>query len=292
MHAFIDESGNTNLDTSSDGSSAYFIISAIIVDNNSLSNALASAESIRKNNFQNGVIKSSLVGNNHKRRTKIIAQLNTVPFKLYALIVDKAEIKRDSGLTYKRSFLKFLNGKVYNTLFSGIHDLYIEADKHGSKEFMESFEKYISNNHKPDLFSNSDFKFVDDKDSVLVQVADFISGTLAKIYENKYDDNLYNNFKNLIQDKLIEINEWPRKLRLNTSPRPDHSIQDTLVQNYCLEQAELFIENSDQIEGEFTQHQVCTLKYLMFKSTFYDANEYSYKDEIIKHLRTRGFKFI
>lgn len=292
MRAFIDESGNTNLNTSSDGSSTYFIISAVIINDKLIDKSIKLSERIREDNFQSGVIKSSKVGNNYKRRAKIITQLNKIPFKLYALVVDKNEIKLDSGLRFKISFLKFLNGKVYNTLFNGIHDVYIEADKHGSSEFMESFDRYISSNHKPDLFSNSDFNFVNDEDSVLVQVADFISGTLSKIYENKYDENLYKCFQELIKEKLIEINEWPRKLRINTAPRPDNSEQDILVSSYCLEQAEAFIENSDQINEEFTRHQVCVLKYLMFKSTFYDDNEYSYKDEIIKHLETRNFNNI
>ena len=59
--AYIDESGNHDLDTSKAGSSSYFIVCAIIVDAVKNEQFVNDAETIRSKNFQNSEMKSSKV---------------------------------------------------------------------------------------------------------------------------------------------------------------------------------------------------------------------------------------
>jgi hypothetical protein len=54
------------------------------------------------------------------------------------------------------------------------------VDQQGSDTFMEEFISYVHKNHIPNLFNESTFGFVNDRDSMMIQVAGFIAGTLAR----------------------------------------------------------------------------------------------------------------
>ena len=112
--AYIDESGNHDLDTPKAGASLYFIVSAIIVDASKNDLFVLDAEKVRVKHFQSSEIKSSKVKakDDHRRRIRILDDIMELDFTFYALAVDKREIYKDSGYQYKKSFVKNLNGKV------------------------------------------------------------------------------------------------------------------------------------------------------------------------------------
>lgn len=61
MYAYVDESGNHDLDTSKGGNSGFFVVCAVIVREQFLDRANEGAEALRKRHFQTGEIKSSKV---------------------------------------------------------------------------------------------------------------------------------------------------------------------------------------------------------------------------------------
>lgn len=87
--AFLDEWGNNGLDFTKPGVSTHFIVTAITLRKEQLSEAEAQLEAVRKRFFQTGPIKSAKVGSDDKRRILILKQLLTIPFQLFALVVDK-----------------------------------------------------------------------------------------------------------------------------------------------------------------------------------------------------------
>jgi len=54
--AFVDESGNHDLDTTKSGSSGYFVVCSVIVLEKNLQQAKELAETFRARNFQTGEI--------------------------------------------------------------------------------------------------------------------------------------------------------------------------------------------------------------------------------------------
>jgi hypothetical protein len=131
-YAFVDESGNTDLDTSKGGSSGFFIVCSILVAEKDLDAAYAQAEELRKRHFQTGEIKSSnLKLKDSDRRVRILNELAELPFKLYLTVVDKSRIYKDGGLRIKTSFIKYVNGLLYERLFSAYPDLRMIVDEHG-----------------------------------------------------------------------------------------------------------------------------------------------------------------
>ena len=103
--AYIDESGNADLETEKAGASNYFVVSAIIISKDKKEELENKVKTIRKKYFQTGEIKSSGVGNNNERRAKILATINELDFKFYALCVDKKKYIKIAAFNIRKVFL-------------------------------------------------------------------------------------------------------------------------------------------------------------------------------------------
>ena len=109
VYAFTDEYGAFGWDIDNPSVSTHFIITAIIVKESDLDIFAQKAEAIRKKHFQTGEIKSSKIGKDHKRRLRILTDLQDVPFKIFSVCIDKKKCIENmsmKGLQYKKSFYK------------------------------------------------------------------------------------------------------------------------------------------------------------------------------------------
>lgn len=89
------------------------------------------------------------------------------------------------GLQYKKTFYKFMNDIVHKELRRAFKKITIVADEIGTTDYMASFCRYVeSKQDQPNLFGDADFSFSESKNDVRIQIADFISGTLAYVYDN------------------------------------------------------------------------------------------------------------
>lgn len=291
IFAFIDESGNHDLNVEKIGASDYFIVVAIILNGENLIEVSAHAENIRKEHFQTGEMKSSGIKGNdqHQRRIRILSDILQLDFKFYVLAVKKSEVIKDSGLRHKQSFFKFFNGLLYNQLFQSHAELNILADEHGDKSFIESFKKYIDVNHKPDLFWKSDVGMTNSKSNVLIQLADFVVGSLAQVYESKGNPALQEVCLRLINEKALHIIEWPTKYQTHFSPPIKSEEFDSLIYRHSLAQAEVFINENDDAFDIETKLQTAVLRHLVFVSRFDAERSYIATHEILEHLRYLGF---
>lgn len=122
MKAYIDEFGNSGLDFDNVQNSTHFIVTAIIVDDDSVEKLNESLDVIRATNFQQGEIKSSKVGNNDDRREKILREICTLDFTIYSIVVDKRMLYSE-GFRYKKSFYKFIHSLVDRELFKTFPNL-------------------------------------------------------------------------------------------------------------------------------------------------------------------------
>ena len=288
-YAFIDEFGNHDLDTNKGGASRFFVLVAVLVSEEGLKDLEIGAEKIRKKYFQTGEMKSSGVGNSHKRRVAILKSLENLDFKFYSLVVDKDRINKDSGLQYKKSFLKHINGKVFNRLFSRFSDVHIIADEHGSDEYKSSFKSYIERFHKPDMFYLSKFDLVQSKNNILVQLADFVVGSIAKVYEKKVPSELKEEYLSLIKKRSIGLDEWPTKYQTYYPPDTTTDEFSQLIFTHSLSSAELFIEKNESRQDKDIRLQVAVARYLVFNSRWIDQEAYIATKVIQEHLLEVGY---
>lgn len=99
---------------------------------------------------------------------------------------DKRRIFENSGLRFKQLFYKFLNNLVYQELRTAYSNLIITADEIGGNDYLTSFANYVRSKEVPlNLFDESLFRFENSKNSIIIQVADIVSGSLAYNYDEK-----------------------------------------------------------------------------------------------------------
>ena len=116
--AFIDECGSYGFDFEKEGTSSYYIVCAVIVNNKDISELEQKVSILRENYFGRKEMKSSSIGSNHPRRAKVLTGLLQLDFQLVILIADKQAFYENSPLRdYKSSFVKFLHQKLYNSMY-------------------------------------------------------------------------------------------------------------------------------------------------------------------------------
>ncbi len=71
-------------------------------------------EEVRKEFFQKGEMKYHNLRNNRDIKLfQIITKINKLPFFIISFVTDKRRIYEESGLRYKKAFIKFLNNMLY-----------------------------------------------------------------------------------------------------------------------------------------------------------------------------------
>ena len=102
--AFIDESGNHDLDTSKPGVSKYHVVAAIVCKVSQLDSLTTIVDALRKKHYGDGEIKSSKT--HDERRIRVLSDLQEIDFKFTALAVNKEELHTTGGFPHKKSFVK------------------------------------------------------------------------------------------------------------------------------------------------------------------------------------------
>jgi biotin operon repressor len=281
-YAFIDESGDPSLEIEKDGVSNYYVIGAILISGvANLANCRKEANQIRLNHFGIGEIKSSSVGKNIKKRKTILNDLNKLPLRFYAFVLDKKNIYKDSGLKFKKSYIKYSHGRLYKRLYKSFTNLHIVADEHGHPEFMDSFKLYLEKNYQQNLFDHKDFSFSNSNEEILIQIADFLSGSVQRIFSKKDPRDTFNEFS----DITIMLEKWPpssENLDYMEGLESKEKFDNTVAQQGIM-QARSFIDSSSSGKDEDIESQVETVRYLLYK---YELNPYDYisTKEILNHL--------
>lgn len=280
--AYVDEFGNNSFDFEKQGT--HFIVAAVICDSTKVSSLEESVDKLRaKHSFQTGEIKSSKVSKNHARRKKILADISRLDCAVYAVIIDKRELT-GQGFKYKKSFYKYLNNLLYKELFRTYPMLELYVDEHGGNDYMLEFKKYVRKNHDRNLFSGSEFEVKNSKNEKLIQLADFIAGTLGYIYDDKKKSEHSLVFKELLSPIVSDLNFFPKKNTLHEIKESNIDVDfDPLVAGASLHRINDFLDNTI---GNSQQEvdQINFLKLLLLFQRVYYRSSYVVTGEIFNHL--------
>ncbi len=281
--AFIDEYGDSSLNTSLKDVSTHFIITAVIVEDSKIQDIESSLEIVRKRHFQIGEMKSKKIGNNDKRRLAIIKDIVSSQIHFYSVIIDKREIF-GKGLKYKNTFYKFIPGLVYNELIKHFPHLKISSDEFGYKSFMNKFIEYVRKHHVRDLFNQSEFEFIESSSSLLIQTSDLIAGTLARCYDSKKKSPMSREFLLELNKISLGIKFWPTKLENRLFLAYDGPGEyDKDISSLGLNLALNYINHKENSVEFATIDRVRCLEYLM-QSFEFAPHRYISTAEIKEHL--------
>lgn len=283
--AFVDECGSFGFDFTTEGASKLYILCAVVVKNTKIAELRQAIDEIKRTNGYNGKeLKSNVIGNDHKRRTRIVTQLLGIEFNVVLLIADKQQFMDDSPLKeYKKSFIKYLHQRLYELLYHPFPKLKIIEDEIGRSEFQRSFRKYVEDRRPSlNLFNQYDFDYTDSKNESLVQLADIIGGSINKALTMSDSPN----YLEMLKSKILLIDNFPTKATpyWGKAKPEDYKFDDSIF-TLAVKCAEDFISKHAKEENEETKAQVAFLKYLLFQVRNYNPSVYISSNQILAALR-------
>jgi len=283
--AYIDECGSFGFDFTAEGNSRYYLLCAVVVENDRISDLHTAMNEIKHNNgFKDTELKSSRIGSDHKRRVRIISQLLPVEFRVVLLIADKQRFVEGSPLVeYKKTFIKYLHQRLYNTLYHAYPKLSIIEDETGSSEFQTSFKKYVES-QRPEfnLFNEYDFSYTDSRDEILVQLADLVGGSINKYLTGSDSPN----YLEMLRAKVLTIDEFPNRKEpyWGTATAEDFKF-DRDIYELSMKCAKDYIEKHRADDSEEKRSQIAFLQHLIFQVNN-NPSQYISSYQLVSLLRT------
>lgn len=296
LYAFIDEFGAYGFDFEKENVSTHFIVTAAIVNESEKQSVVSNVEAIRKKYFQGSEIKSSKVGNNHKRRKIVLEKLLKLPIRYIVLVVDKEKIFETGGLRKSKSvFYKFLNEHLFSTLRNSYSQIEICADENGNNEYRKSFIAYVkkkTSTTQLSLFDYSTFGFENSEQNVLIGVADLVSGSLAYNFDRKkmlYADG--NDYVHLLAAKTNMIKKFPRQFEdmIEDTKTFRSGDDDPKIMLICYRKALSVSHELENKDDENSKMQYLVLNYLMFRFTSNYTRTYISTNELKGFLLGNGY---
>lgn len=286
-HIFMDESGDPSIQTDKEGVSDYFVLSALIVDSSNLAQEDAKARSIVEKFFPAGELKSKRIGANQARRKRILEEISLLDFKHYSHVINKALILTESGLRFRRSFVKYVHRILYAKLFEAFTHLHIMADQYGTSDFMAGFSRYLERRLQRGLFESAEFAFARSADFPFIQVADVIAGSIQRCYSGQDPMSILDP----IRSNTIIIEEWPPRVPHPLGIEKLSAIQqhDYLVRRHAVRKVDAFIEEHSPNDDPIVQAQVAAARYLLYHFRSVDPEEFLPTSALQRRLEELGF---
>jgi len=205
MLIFIDDSGDPGFKLDK-GSSSHFVIAMIIFDDDleAEKTAVEIKELKRKIGFSDNT-EFRFFKTKNKYKIEFLKTIVKFKFRIRCLTVDKSKIYSDELKNNKNSFYAYFIKEVLKNNDDTIIDAKIRLDGGGNRIFRKSFITYLRrelNSRDRKIMRN--FKMVDSKKDVLIQMADMIAGSINRSQNKNKKD--FKKYKNIIKKKIED--EW------------------------------------------------------------------------------------
>ena len=283
--AFIDEYGSFGFDFSSPDTSKYYVLCAVVVDDENIDVLhKVMSEVKQQNGFANAELKSSKIGSNYPRRNRILVQLLSIDFRVVLFVADKQAFVKDSPLTdYKKTFIKYLHKRLYNLLYHVYPKLKIIEDEIGTSEFQESFRRYVRNNRPQyNLLNEYDFDYVDSRDELLVQLADMVGGSIG----HTLTDITAPNYLEMLKGKILAVEYFPnRNGPYWGTTNPEDCKYNKDIYTLAVKCATDYIAKFEKAEDDEHRVQVAFLRYLLFQVNEVSPTQYISSNQILSAVR-------
>lgn len=279
--AYIDESGSFGFDFNKEGTSLYYVVCAVIVDNTNVPAIESKVAELRSTLFGGKEMKSSSIGSNHSRRVKVLTELLLMDFQLIIMIADKRKFFEDSPLTeYKTVFKKFLNQRLYDAMYLAYPKLKIVEDEYGTDEFQQGYRSYVQE-HRPasNIFNEYDFDYADSKNSNIVQIADIMAGSVMQhLLDSGAPDVL-----RIFQGRIADVVKFPDDYEIY-KPSTKPTEHDNAIYQLACKCATDYINEHRDSEDEEIRLRSLFLRLLLYNVRMYSSSRYVHSGEIVQEL--------
>ena len=205
MLVFIDDSGDPGFKLER-GSTSHFVIAMIIFDDDleAEKTAVAIKELRRKIGFSDNA-EFRFFKTRNKYKIEFLKTIVKFKFRIRCLIVDKSKIYSDELKNDRNSFYAYFIKEILKNNDDTIIDAKIRLDGGGNRIFRKNFITYLRrelNSRDKKIMRN--FKMVDSKKDVLIQMADMIAGSINRSQNKNKKD--FRKYKGIIKRKIED--EW------------------------------------------------------------------------------------
>lgn len=270
--AFIDESGTPIL---SDGN--YYVICAVTCMDDFLSRNLELLREIRNTHRVGIELKSTSIGGDIRRRVSICKALASLKIKCFVFALRKHEVDSESGLSFKTSGYKYCQRRLFEKLYRGSANISVVLDSFGSDDFMASFEPYIDRHFSPTLFNQKkQIRHSGPQGDPLLQIADFISGTVRRCLESHDSNDAFDE----LSEVILTLEVWPRSKKYRILDE-DVSGLDSKIEEHC---TAVSLEFLDRCEDKLLRESVVFL----LNSHTGDKDNFIYGDRLLEYLGKLG----
>ncbi len=209
MLVFIDESGDPGLKLES-GSSPYFVVA--LVSFNDHDEAAAVDQRIHLLRRELRLHEQFEFRFNHLKQELREAFLRAVApydFFYFGIVINKRKL-HGPGFKFKEPFYKYTCSLVFENARPRLSNAIVVIDGSGSRDFRRQLGTYVRrrmNDQGPSGKLIRKVKMQDSHRNNLLQLADMISGAIARAYSGKPDAAIY---RRLVKHREIFVQFWPR----------------------------------------------------------------------------------
>ena len=286
--AFVDEYGDPNLEVTLPGVSNHFIVTAVVLEPSNRDALTGVVRSASQDFFSGSEVKSSSVGRDDARRIRILTRLADADYVVHAVAVDKRRIRGTSGLINREPFVKFMHGMLCRQLFTAHPRVEVTADRYGSTQFMDGFREYVRRNHyQRDLFSQYSFAFVPSDSEPLIQLADFIAGSLARVFDPQKMTRNAQRILDILNDRLVHVMHWPLRQRAFAQPVRLLSPEDDKVRSFSQRAAFRYLEEHYDTRNGDIALRAELLQFLLYRLQYAPEEGYAPAHDLLEALAER-----
>ncbi|GAA4429247.1 hypothetical protein GCM10023188_14380 [Pontibacter saemangeumensis] len=243
---------------------------------------------IRQRLFSNGKFELAEGGAGQAQRREFLEELKALDFSFHALLVDKRKLHQKSPLRYRGTFYKFLSGLIYNNLYRTVRDLSVVASALGTAKFMESFRRYILENHQVDLFSPAPFTFSDAGEEPLQQLAGFLGGSLNAFHAGLSDADV----ERELSDRCVGVERWPEGYVPYTVDTEGMvaDAQDEAITVAAQLRARDYLQRHAGSEDPVIRSRMVFVEYLLLVFTYNYKTRFIHTYELLQHLNSYKYE--
>jgi hypothetical protein len=174
---------------------------------------------------------------------------------------------------------------VYKELFKTFPELDLVVDEHGDNNFMRKFKRYVQRYHQPNLFSGSDFQFSGSAESIMIQLADFIAGTLGRCFDETKISAESQQFLQVLEPNITSLNFFPydQQHLLQVGEEGDTGFHEDIAR-IGVNSAIQFIDTKKVITQDDAD-QVNCVKFMLLYFNMYGTKKYIPTRQLIQHLQ-------
>ncbi len=200
MLVLIDESGDPGFKFKK-GSSSHFVVSMVVFTDRTEAEACSAAiQALQKRLHVFPEFKFSSC--RAEVRDKFFACVQEFNFSIYPLVVVKRDIYDHALRLDCDKFYSYFVRQLLSSHQSLLANAHIKIDESGDKEFKKEFVAYLRSNTTH--ASIKSVKFKASKNDHLIQLADMVTGAIARRYSNKKDNARW---YEMLSSKILDLQE-------------------------------------------------------------------------------------